>query len=65
MAGADTNVVSLPMTAADDVHGSLTTYIDFESPMGTNIYEPVGLTKVVSTCKHGRFLELPNSTLSS
>lgn len=30
------------MTSADAVHGSLTTYIDFDSPMGTNIYEPVG-----------------------
>lgn len=41
MAGTDTTVVSLPMAAADTVHGSLTTYIDFDSPMGTNIYEPV------------------------
>eukprot|EP00752_Nemacystus_decipiens_P001886 g1816.t1 len=38
--GSDTAVTSLPMAAADNVHGSLTTYIDFDSPMGTNIYEP-------------------------
>ncbi|CAM9300288.1 unnamed protein product [Pylaiella littoralis] len=38
--GEDETVVILPMAAADTVHGSLKTYIDFESPMGTNIYEP-------------------------
>eukprot|EP00903_Cladosiphon_okamuranus_P008100 g7808.t1 len=37
---SNTTVVSLPMAAADTVHGSTTTYIDFDSPMGTNIYEP-------------------------
>ncbi|CAM9188684.1 unnamed protein product [Ectocarpus fasciculatus] len=37
---ADEAVVSLPMAAADTVHGSLTTYVDFDSPMGTNFYEP-------------------------
>lgn len=42
MARADETVVVLPMAAAENVHGSLKTYIDFESAMGTNIYEPVG-----------------------
>lgn len=44
MPGTDeTRVVSLPMVAAEAAHGSLETYIDFDSPMGTNIYEAVGL----------------------
>lgn len=50
-AGSDTAVVSLPMTAADTVHGSLTTYIDFDSPMGTNFYEPVGVQREVEASK--------------
>lgn len=33
--------MSLPMASAENVQEALTSYIDFDSPMGTNIYEPV------------------------
>ncbi|CAM9846146.1 unnamed protein product, partial [Hapterophycus canaliculatus] len=32
-------VVSLPIASAEGTRGSLETYVDFDSPMGTNIYE--------------------------
>lgn len=40
-AESEVNVVSLPMVSAENVQEALTSYIDFNSPMGTNIYEPV------------------------
>lgn len=30
------------MASAEKIQGSLETYVDFDSPMGTNIYEAVG-----------------------
>lgn len=40
-AGDNPFLVSLPMSSADNVRGKLTTYIDFDSPLGTDIYKAV------------------------
>lgn len=39
---SEVDVVVLPTISAENVQGEMMSYFDFDSPMGTNIYEPVG-----------------------
>lgn len=41
IAGRNAEAVTLPMAAAEKVFGAHTSYLDFDSPMGTNLYAPV------------------------
>lgn len=47
-------VVTLPMASADNVCGTLMTYIDFDSPMGTDLYAKVPLYVCVCVPGGGR-----------
>ena len=61
MAGENPFLVSLPMASADNVRGRLTTYIDFDSPLGTDIYKAVSMSGYVRTI--GLRLRMPKHAL--